>query len=738
MAQLPNKKMINRMTFIMICFLLVAFGALIGRMFFLQIIKHDLYEQKAVDQQTRDTIISPKRGTIYDRNLKALAVSASVETVVISPIAVTENKNAELVATGLSEILGIDKDTILEKTKKKNQYETIARKIEKDVADQIREFVKENDISGITLIEDSKRYYPYSTFASHLIGFTGTEEQGLWGAEAYYDTYLKGTAGRIISAKNARGTDMSLAYDEYVDAENGANLVMTIDEVIQHYLEKHLTTAVEENNAIKGGLGIVMDVKTGEILAASVLPDYDLNSPFTIVDETTVEALAALEGDAYKTARSEALQLQWRNRLISDAYEPGSVFKVVTTAIALEENVTSMDDTFTCSGFLKIGGRTINCHKTTGHGHETLVQGIGNSCNPVAMTLAARVGSSTYLKYINAFGLTEKTGVDISGETSGLFHSASVFEGPVELATSSFGQTFTVTPLQMISAIATAVNGGNLMTPRIAKQLIDDKGNVIKTFDTEIRSQVISAETSKQICQIMESVVSTGTGKNAYITGYRVGGKTGTTIKTTEKVEGQPDKKIASFVGVAPMDDPQVAVLILLDEPEVTDRLVGGGAMVAPVVKNILQDILPYLGIAPQYTAEELEKLEVAVINVNGVEVNAAKAALEKLGLNVSISGDGETVLGQLPKAGLSMPQKGTVVLYTQEGYEPLMATVPNVAGMGQEEARAAFLAAGLNMKTSGADAASGAIAVSQSEVANSLVPEGTIVTVEFMHQVSD
>ena len=740
MAQLPSKKMINRMTVLMFCFLIGGFGLIVAQLFKLQIVQHEDYQQRAVEQQTRDTIISPKRGTIYDRNMKALAVSASVETVIMSPVNITSDEMANKAADGLSELLGVDRETILEKTKKNNQYEIIARKVEKDVADQVRQFVKDNDIKGISLVEDSKRYYPYGSFASHILGFTGTEGQGLEGLEAYYEQYLKGTPGRIISAKNARGSDMPFKYEQYVDAQNGSNLVLTIDEVVQHFLEKYLEEAVIENNATKGGIAICMDVNTGEILGATIKPDYDLNDPFTIVSQETQDLLATLEGDEYSTTRKTALEQQWRNKMIADTYEPGSVFKIITAAIGLDTGAVTPTTQFSCSGRVMVAGTPINCHKRTGHGPETFTQGIENSCNPVAIATADRVGSDTYLEYVKAFGLTEKTGIDLYGETTGIFHSAEVFQGPVERATTSFGQTFTITPIQMAQAIAASVNGGYLVTPHLAKELVDDENNVVQNFTTQVKRQVISEETSQKLDAILQSVVDNGTGKNARIMGYNIGGKTGTTIKTVDRVQGV-EKKLVSFAAIAPADDPQLLVLVILDEPGITDGSisVGGGAMAAPVAKSVLENILPYMGINPQYTAEELASMEVAVVNVVDTEVGAAKQQLEAQGLKVDIEGEGEIVLGQIPRGGQTMPKSGKVILYTQEGYEQKMATVPNVVGKTAEQANQALVNAGLNIRfSSQLDKGSTATVVSQSELADTQVPEGTIVTVDFIHEVGD
>lgn len=731
-----NQSMMRRMLAILILFVGFGFVPLIARLAQLQIFEYDFYQKKAVEQQTRDTIVTPKRGTIYDRNMKKLAVSASVETVYISPASIKNDEERNLIADGLSEILGVNRDEIYEKSLKKNYYQVIKKKIEDETATEVRKFIKENKLTSVALVEDSKRYYPYGNFASHVIGFVGTDEQGLQGVEYMYDSILKGKAGRIVTAKNAHGSDMHFQYESRVDAENGSDVVLTIDEVVQHFLEKHLETAVIENDLQNRAAGIVMDVKTGEILAMATKPDYDLNDPFTITDPEVLEAINALEGDARKSALNEALNQMWRNKAVSDLYDPGSTFKILTAAIGLEENVVHLDDHFYCSGSLVVADRRIRCWKTAGHGAENFIKGIQNSCNPVFMEVGSRIGATTMYNYVSAFGLMEKTGIDLPGEGSGYFYSLKSI-GPVELATISFGQGFQVTPLQMITAVSAAVNGGYLVTPHVVKEVIDPDGNVTQTFSTEVKRQVISKETSEIMRSLLESVVSGGTGKNAYVKGYRVGGKTGTSEKLNTKDEAGNVEKIVSFVGVAPSNDPQVAVLIMLDTP--TNRSATGGIVAAPVVGAIMEDILPYLGITPQYTEQELQNMEVTVPNVTGLTLAQAREQLGYFNLSMRAVGTEGTVVEQVPRAGQVMPKNGKVIVYTADDQKEAPIAVPNVIGKTAEQANQIIVNAGLNIRIQGFDVtSSGVTAAKQTPEAGQMVDPGTVVTVEFLHKIDD
>lgn len=732
-----SKMMKNRMVFVLGAFMLVCFLPILIQLFNLQILKHEDYQAKAIDQQVRDTVISPKRGTIYDRNLKALAVSASTETVYIAPksIAKGDTETMTLVASELSRILGVSQETLMKKMQAENYYEVVKRQVEQEQADEVRKFITDNKLSCVALAEDSKRYYPYGSFAAHVIGFTDIDGKGIEGVEAYYNDILMGMPGRIITLKNAQGTDMPFKYEKYIDARNGYNLVLTIDEGVQHFVEKHLENAVNEYKVGNRATAIVMNVNTGEILAMATYPAYDLNSPREITDEALLQELSGLTGADYTKRQMEIWQASWRNKAIADTYEPGSVFKIMTLSMALEENKTSLNDTFYCPGYKVVAGTRISCWKYGGHGSETLQQGICNSCNPVFMELGARVGGGTFYDYVKAFGFMEKTGIDLYGEATGIFHSRSVIEnGAVELAVSSFGQTFKVTPLQLITAISAVVNGGKLLEPRIASKVIDDDGNVIKTFDTVVKRQVISEEVSATMRMLVENVVADGTGRNAAVKGYRIGGKTGTSEKIDEKnEEGVADKRVSSFCGFAPADDPQIAILLMMDEPGVA--VVSGGVIAAPTVGKMFADILPYLGIMPQYTEEELASLEKTVPDVTGLTADAARKAVKDSGFTpVVMEGGGESVLVQMPRAGSKLTAGGKVLLYT-ESDSYTIAEVPNVKGLTPSAAESILTGAGFNIRATGKDIQeSGVTAASQSPEAGSFAELGSIVEVEFIH----
>ncbi len=729
-----SKMMKARITFVLIVFTIICFGTITLQLFNLQVLKHEEYQARAIDQQVRDTEIPPKRGTIYDRNLKALAVSASTETVYIAPKYISKDDAATqtLVAQGLSEILGVDYDTVLNKTKADNYYEVILRQVEKEEADEVRTFISENDLSCIALAEDSKRYYPYGSFAAHVIGFTDIDGVGIEGVEAYYDDILMGQPGRIITLKNAQGTNMPFKYEQYIDAKNGYNLVLTIDEGIQHFVEKNLEFAVNEYSVQQRATAIVMEVNTGEILAMSTYPAYDLNDPREITDEQLMLELDALSGEDYSTRLMEIWQSSWRNKAIADTYEPGSVFKILTTAIALEEDVVDLNETFNCTGSMTVAGTRIHCWKRTGHGVQTVAEGIANSCNPVMMELGARIGGEAFYEYIEAYGLMERTGIDLYGEANGIFHNEETFEqGVVEVAVTSFGQTFKVTPIQMITAVAATINGGYVVEPHIASKVIDDDGNVIEDFETEPVRQVISEEVSVIMQDLVERVVSEGTGSNAAVKGYSIGGKTGTSEKIDQKnEEGIADKRIASFCGFAPADDPQIAILLLLDEPDVPNP--SGGIIAAPTVGKMFADILPYMGIMPQYTEEELASLERTVPNVEGMSIDEAREIVISGGFVPTVMGDGSSVLTQIPKGNDKLSEGGKILLYTEEGMTNLIE-VPDLSGLSESDATRVLENAGFNIRVSGNDTSGGAIASTQSPAAGTFANEGDVIEVEFV-----
>lgn len=730
----PKKKIKVRM-FVVFYFCMLIFLVLIARVAFLQIVQGKALQREASEQQTRDRIISPKRGEIMDRNGKSLAVSASADCVGVTPneIAktVSESKGKlsyEDIARNLSEILEVEYETVLNKLKKNTFYEIIKRKVDKDKSDAVRQYLVDNGISGVKLDEDSKRYYPYGNFASHVIGFTGTENKGLEGIEAVFDEVLSGKPGRVVSAKNANGVEMPIKYEKIIDPEDGLNVVLTIDETIQHFAEKHLENAVIENKTTMGGACIIMEVGTGEILAMATKPDYDLNAPMTISDQAVKNEINALSGKERTDKISEVLAKVWRNKAVVDTYEPGSTFKIFTSAMALDENVVSLNDVFSCSGSKNVAGTNIRCWKHGGHGSQTFLDGMKNSCNPVFMDVGARIGAQKFIDYYKGMGFTKPTGIELTGEANGLFHDANKFN-EVELATSSFGQTFQVTPLQMVAATAAVANDGYFIKPRLVKALTDQNGNIVKNYEPEVVRQIISAETSQILCGALEKVVSEGTGRNAYVSGYRVAGKTG----TSEKLPRNSKKYIASFLGFAPADDPKVVCLLILDEP--TGDQYFGGLIAAPVVGKIMEDTLRYLNVEPLYTQEEMEKLDTSVPDLTGMEISSARSALSNQNLKIRILGNGKTVINQMPKPLAKVNVNSIITVYTENEQTVKNVTVPNVEKMTVAEATQALAGVDLNIKIEGAGASrdgSSARAYRQEPAAGTVIEQGSVISVEF------
>lgn len=724
-----------RRTAFLLAILIIGFAVVVGSLFRLQLVQGEEMQTRAVDQYLKDTSISAKRGTIYDCNMKVLAKSAGVWKVVLEPNYITDD-NRELICNGLSQILGLDKADLIERSKKKTYYDVVQNKVETDVKDQIVAFKEENEITnGIRLIPDYKRYYPYGKFASSVLGFTGSDNQGLAGIEAQYDSELTGVPGRLVTAKNAVGTDMPFDYEQMVDAQNGHSLVLTIDEVVQHFLEKYLEEGVANSGTRNRACGIVMDVNTGAILGMAVKGDFDPNDPFTLSDPKEQAAVDALQGEERTKALNEARQKQWRNKCVSDTYYPGSVFKMVTASMGLEEGIISENTSFSCPGYYVVADRRISCWKSGGHGSETFAQGLCNSCNPVFIQVGEKLGPETFFKYFEAFGFTQKTGIDLPGESRSIYYDETM--GPVELATESFGQNFSITPIQMITAAAAVANGGYLVQPHVVAQVIDDEGNIVRTTDTTVKRQVISNETSRRVSAMLQETATTGTAKNGYITGYRVAGKTGTSEKIAEWVaQGKQGEKkyIASYCGYAPADDPQVAMLVFFDEPLPQGGQVFGSAIAGPPFAKAMSEILPYLGVEAKYTEEELAKLDTSTPDVLGKNVQEAQNTLQSAELDVKVYGQGETVLSQVPEPGKSIPKSGCVVLFTDEESTSQTVTVPNLVGLTLSQANSVAANAGINISISGA-ALTGNNAVSnlQSIPEGSQVPPGTMVTVDFV-----
>lgn len=734
----PNNSILVRIIIVMCLFGVITFIPLILKLVNIQLVDYKMYQAKAADQQTRDTIITPKRGVIYDRNMKELAVSATAETVYIAPVEIKKEKE-EAVSKALSETLEVDYDKVLDKTKnKKSYYQIIKKKIDQDTATKLRQKIKDQSLKGIHLAEDTKRYYPFGSFASQVIGFCGDDNTGLNGIEAVYEDVLKGMPGRVIAAKNARGTEMPFKYEEYFDAQNGNNVVLTIDETIQQILQKHLSTAVIDGKVMQRGAGIVINVKTGEIVAMATMGDFDLNKPFELTDPTLEKQIESLPEDQRKKARSDALNGAWRNKIISDSYEPGSVFKILTISMGLEEGVVNPNTTFHCSGVTRVADRNIHCWKKGGHGTVTLSQALEKSCNCALMEIGSRVGNRKFYDYMTAFGLRNKTGVDLPGEATGYFFGEKAFtdtKNRVSLAVASFGQTFKVTPIQIATAISAVVNDGKLMKPHVVKEIVDDNNVAMKKFDPEMVRQVISQNTSDFICGAMERVVSTGTGKNAYVKGYRIGGKTGTSEKVDEYVPGEREKYIASFIGVAPMNDPQYACLVMLDDP--TGAYYEGSQLAAPVVGKVFAEMLPYVGLEPVYTGDEAKGSDIVMPQLVGASIGDAKNMLNQkayAGLKIKVVGSGDKVTDQIPAYSVKIPNNSQVVLYCGSNAPKEKVVMPKVVGLTAAEANKVLTNAGLIMKAIGAVGEKGSnITASKQQYAEGTeLSRGTVVTVEF------
>lgn len=707
----PNRMMLRRTLFLMSVCGIAAFLALGARLCQIQIFQHDEYEAAAIAQQVRETTVSAARGTIYDRNGAILAISAGVDTVYISPAEIERNnEDKEAIARGLAEILDADYETILKKAgNTKSWYEVVARKVEAETAELVRKFKAEGGYVGIKIESDTKRYYPNGSLASHVIGFVGLDNTGLGGIESRYDSLLSGENGYVMRSTTAAGTDMLYqSYEDYVDAHNGDSLTLTIDAVIQSYVEKHLAQAVEDYDIQNGAAAICMEVDTGAILSMVSLGNFDLNDYQTISAEAEAEISAAAQSEEeYDELYALAQQQQWRNKAISDTYEPGSTFKIITLAMALEEGVVNENSSFYCGGSMNVLGRgsPLKCWKYGGHGPQSLTQAVQHSCNVAFVNIGQLVGEEKFYEYAEGFGfiertadtsqqLTAKTGIDLGGESGSIWWSEDVFCNPEnlsQLAAASFGQTFNITPIQLITAVSACVNGGRLMLPYLVQSVEDPQGNLVSQTEPQVVRQVVSEETSASVRRILEQVVSDqteGTGHNAYVAGYRIGGKTGTSTKTTKEISGEKEY-IVSFIGFAPADDPEVAILVLLDDPSSESGIyISGGQMAAPVVGKMMADILPYLGYEPEYTDSELAAADKAVPELTGMSITQAKSALSESGLGCRVIGEGDTVTDQLPRAGAVIAAGSEVLLYAGQNPAPTTETMPDLRGLSYEAAR--------------------------------------------------
>ena len=727
-----NRIIQTRSFVLMILMGVVMFVLLFFRLFDLQITRHEELQGKAVNQQTRRTVVTANRGTIYDAGGNILAISSSAETIILSPLeidnAVNDTENPvswtkESLAAGLAEILGKDASAIRKRMDNvKSQYEVIQLRADEDTAAKVRSYVDENKIAGVHLVADTKRYYPYGSLAAQVIGFVGDENTGLYGLEAYYEKELEGQSGLVISSKDQAENDMLYTYEQYFAAKNGSDLTLTLDTTIQYYLEKGIESMVDKFSAANGASGIVMDAKTGGILAMASYPNYDLNDFLTVSDQTLQERIERGESTV-----ADMQLLQWRNKALNDTYEPGSTFKILTLSAALEEGVVDKTTTVNCGGSVNISGYTIHCSNKNGHGLQTLVQSVGNSCNPAFINYGLRIGSEKFYEYMRSFGLMNTTGIDLGGEAVGVFAADSSFT-QLDLACYAFGQNFTVTPLALIAAQAACVNGGYLHTPYLVERITDSDGNVTYRHDDTPVRQVISEQTSATVRECLEYVVASGTGKNGQVAGYRIGGKTGTADK------GQTGDVVVSFLCFAPADDPQVIMLITMDTPSrATGTYVSGGNMVAPTASTVMAEILPYLGVEPSYSAEELLGMDTTVPNVIGMSVEEAKAKLKDRALSYKIVGDGETITDQTPVGGAIIPGKSSVILYVGEEKSTDKCVVPHLIGKTPSEANTTATAAGLLIRFSGTTGSesSSVRVLSQSIDEGTEVEAGTVITVQ-------
>ncbi len=727
-----NRIIQTRSFVLMILMGVVMFVLLFFRLFDLQITRHEELQGKAVNQQTRRTVVTANRGTIYDAGGNILAISSSAETIILSPLEIDNAVNdtedpvswtKESLAAGLAEILGKDASAIRKRMDNvKSQYEVIQLRADEDTAAKVRSYVDENKIAGVHLVADTKRYYPYGSLAAQVIGFVGDENTGLYGLEAYYEKELEGQSGLVISSKDQAENDMLYTYEQYFAAKNGSDLTLTLDTTIQYYLEKGIESMVDKFSAANGASGIVMDAKTGGILAMASYPNYDLNDFLTVSDQTLQERIERGESTV-----ADMQLLQWRNKALNDTYEPGSTFKILTLSAALEEGVVDKTTTVNCGGSVNISGYTIHCSNKNGHGLQTLVQSVGNSCNPAFINYGLRIGNEKFYEYMRSFGLMNTTGIDLGGEAVGVFAADSSFT-QLDLACYAFGQNFTVTPLALIAAQAACVNGGYLHTPYLVERITDSDGNVTYRHDDTPVRQVISEQTSATVRECLEYVVASGTGKNGQVAGYRIGGKTGTADK------GQTGDVVVSFLCFAPADDPQVIMLITMDTPSrATGTYVSGGNMVAPTASTVMAEILPYLGVEPSYSAEELLGMDTTVPNVIGMSVEEAKAKLKDRALSYKIVGDGETITDQTPAGGAIIPGKSSVILYVGEEKSTDKCVVPHLIGKTPSEANTTATAAGLLIRFSGTTGSesSSVRVLSQSIDEGTEVEAGTVITVQ-------
>ncbi len=730
----PAQRLRQRTAILILLILVLGFGAAVLRLTYLTTVQSSELQESAVDLQLADTTVSAKRGTIYDANGNVLAESASVWQVVMSPVNFKNDKQRQAAAKGLSEIFDLEYNDVLDDTKQQSHYVVVKRRIESDEREKVLELIdtlkKDYSCSGvIQLLDDYKRYYPKNSLASSVIGFTGSDDQGLEGIEYEYDSYLSGTPGRIITAQNARGTDMPFRYEQNVESEDGNNVYLTIDETIQSICEKYMQKGVEDNNVLNKGVCIAMDVNTGAILAMVTTDGYDLNNPYELSAKDK-KKIKSTPKKKQAEAESAALSNMWRNKAVADTYMPGSVFKMCVASAALEENLVNEKTSFTCTGSISVEGETIHCSNISGHGTQNFVEVISNSCNPAFIQIGQMLGAGKFRQYYQGFGFSDKTGIDLPGEAEDSFWKEGKMGG-VDLAVASFGQNFTITPIQMITACAAVSNGGYVVQPHVVSKITDSKGNVIKTVDKKIKRQVISDDTSKKMNEYLEYNTERQGAAAGYISGYKVAGKTGTTEKRgVTKVESSfSEDYISSFCGYAPADDPQIAMLVFFDTPD--GDAYYGSQVSSPVFINIMSEVLPYLDVKTSYTDEELGYVDASAGDYTGVSVDEAKTAVEADGFTATVKGNGSTVISQIPTVSSGLQKGGSIVLYTDSDSQSETVSVPSLIGLSPDEVNNVASAYGLNVSFSGATTSSGTSSSQNIEAGTSVSP-GTVITVSF------
>lgn len=730
----PAQRLRQRTAILILLILVLGFGAAVLRLTYLTTVQSSELQESAVDLQLADTTVSAKRGTIYDANGNVLAESASVWQVVMSPVNFKNDKQRQAAAKGLSEIFDLEYNDVLDDTKQQSHYVVVKRRIESDEREKVLKLIdtlkKDYSCSGvIQLLDDYKRYYPKNSLASSVIGFTGSDDQGLEGIEYEYDSYLSGTPGRIITAQNARGTDMPFRYEQNVESEDGNNVYLTIDETIQSICEKYMQKGVEDNNVLNKGVCIAMDVNTGAILAMVTTDGYDLNNPYELSAKDK-KKIKSTPKKKQAEAESAALSNMWRNKAVADTYMPGSVFKMCVASAALEENLVNEKTSFTCTGSILVEGETIHCSNISGHGTQSFVEVISNSCNPAFVQIGQMLGASKFRQYYQGFGFSDKTGIDLPGEAEDSFWKEGKMGG-VDLAVASFGQNFSITPIQMITACAAVSNGGYVVQPHVVSKITDSKGNVIKTVDKKIKRQVISDDTSKKMNEYLEYNTERQGAAAGYISGYKVAGKTGTSEKKgVTKVESSfSEDYISSFCGYAPADDPQIAMLVFFDTPD--GDAYYGSQVSSPVFINIMSEVLPYLDVKTSYTDEELGYVDASAGDYTGVSVDEAKTAVEADGFTATVKGNGSTVISQIPTVSSGLQKGGSIVLYTDSNSQSETVSVPSLIGLSPDEVNDVASAYGLNVSFSGATTSSGTSSSQNIEAGTSVSP-GTVITVSF------